>query len=391
MESYDMVTWKAADPASGTVVSYTNDGTANTGFVSEQNEPLGQSISLTPPPIEPQSPTYEAHIFDAYDPEWQCSVSRAFYGGFGGMPDHCQNKILKDLRIPLTETFGWHPSSLLKLVDSPLPGYVGGGSDGMAYAMGRALSSSSKLSLSGGTKNGNCVDSGSDGENIVICVNQKGLRDKSRADSTIPSDIGQRLDASNGDPLQEEDVPTWFMKTLRPFLEKALLRDSCSGFIKAHADGVDVLGGFDALLAKPHGFVQVARKSAEGYATFAFGTFANNNAQVYFNHNPNPWPAKLPIGPYIAYRLLVVTLIHEIIHLYGADDNAMARRLFAAGVTPKPAPDPKAYPITADGMRRYAFDSSNAWAPYLSKACLVPDEEFRVWWQTLDWGVKDDD
>ncbi len=35
----------------GTVVSYTNDGTVNTGFVSEQNEPLGQGISLEPPQL----------------------------------------------------------------------------------------------------------------------------------------------------------------------------------------------------------------------------------------------------------------------------------------------------------------------------------------------------
>ena len=103
-----MVTWKTSDPASGTVVSYTNDGTANTGFVSEQTEPLGQSVALTDPepPNEPQ--TYEQHLFFASDPEWQCSVPDAFYGGFQGRPDHCQNKVLRNLDIPLTDTFKWN-------------------------------------------------------------------------------------------------------------------------------------------------------------------------------------------------------------------------------------------------------------------------------------------
>lgn len=53
------------------------DGTANTGIVSEQTEPLGQRISLEPPPVEPQPPTYEAYLFDAFDPEWQCSKQGA--------------------------------------------------------------------------------------------------------------------------------------------------------------------------------------------------------------------------------------------------------------------------------------------------------------------------
>ncbi len=103
-----MVTWKTSDPVTGTVVSYTNDGTSNTGIVSNQTEPLGQSISLSPPPVEPQPPTYEAYLFDAYDPEWQCSnVPDDFYGSFEGMPDHCQRKRLHDLKRPLTDTFKW--------------------------------------------------------------------------------------------------------------------------------------------------------------------------------------------------------------------------------------------------------------------------------------------
>ena len=196
-ESYDMVTWKTSDPVTGTVVSYTNDGTSNTGIVSNQTEPLGQSISLSPPPVEPEPPTYEAHLFDAYDPEWQCNIDASFYGGFNGLPDHCQNKILKNLGLALKDIFGWHPSSVSKIVDSPLPGYVGGGSDGMAYAMGRALSSSNKLSLSGGTKTVDCPDTDSADGTIRVCTSINGLRDKNRSGPSLPNDIDQRLDAGN--------------------------------------------------------------------------------------------------------------------------------------------------------------------------------------------------
>ncbi|MBX7061529.1 MAG: hypothetical protein K1X52_07705 [Pyrinomonadaceae bacterium] len=109
----DMVTWKTSDPASGTEVSYRNDGTANTGYVSGQVEPLGQSVALTDPepPNEPsQYPSsYEQYLFSARESEWECKVSDKFYGGFQGMPDHCQKKRLMDLRIPLAQTFNWDP------------------------------------------------------------------------------------------------------------------------------------------------------------------------------------------------------------------------------------------------------------------------------------------
>lgn len=84
---------------SGTIVSYTNDGTSNTGFVSEQNEPFGQGISLEPPPVEPQPPTYEAYLFSAREPEWQCSLPFSF------QPVSCQIRA----EIAASETdFGMH-------------------------------------------------------------------------------------------------------------------------------------------------------------------------------------------------------------------------------------------------------------------------------------------
>jgi len=103
----DMVTWKTSDPASGTVVSYTNDGTANTGFVSEQTEPLGQSVALTDPEPPNEPSTYEQHLFFASDPEWQCSMPDAFYGGFQGRPDHCQDRVLMSFDWSLDQIYGF--------------------------------------------------------------------------------------------------------------------------------------------------------------------------------------------------------------------------------------------------------------------------------------------
>ena len=142
----DMVTWKTSDPASGTEVSYRNDGTANTGFVSGQVEPLGQSVALTDPepPNEPQ--TYEQHLFFASEPEWQCSVPDAFYGGFQGRPDHCQNRLVYiDHAEALFSPLSLGKMAVPTLVDSPLS--LAGSGPTTAYAsnaMRYALRSSDK-------------------------------------------------------------------------------------------------------------------------------------------------------------------------------------------------------------------------------------------------------
>ena len=82
--TYDNVTWKTSDPATGTVVSYWNAGTSNTGAVSEENEPLGQRIALEDPeePFQPES--YEQHFNFASDPDWQCQLPDSF------QPTECQ-------------------------------------------------------------------------------------------------------------------------------------------------------------------------------------------------------------------------------------------------------------------------------------------------------------
>lgn len=70
-----------------------------TGYVSDQNEHLGQGISLEPPPVEPQPPTYEAYLFSAREPEWQCSSPFSF------QPVSCQIRA----EIAASETdFGMH-------------------------------------------------------------------------------------------------------------------------------------------------------------------------------------------------------------------------------------------------------------------------------------------
>ena len=69
---------RCSDPASGTEVSYRNDGTANTGYVSGQVEPLGQSVALTDPEPPNEPSTYEQHLFFASEPEWQCNLPASF-------------------------------------------------------------------------------------------------------------------------------------------------------------------------------------------------------------------------------------------------------------------------------------------------------------------------
>ncbi|MBX3282993.1 MAG: hypothetical protein KF756_11000 [Acidobacteria bacterium] len=120
----------------------------------------------------------------------------AFYGGFQGLPDHCQDRVLMNLDTPLTDTFGWHPSSLKRidgLVDFS-PNSPNGSDGGLSIAsrtMGRALTISHK-SASDGDGAPDCEDSGGI---IRVCTKEKGL-----ADASLPSDLAQHLDASAGDP-----------------------------------------------------------------------------------------------------------------------------------------------------------------------------------------------
>ena len=195
-----MVTWKTSDPVSGTVVSYTNDGTANTGFVSEQTEPLGQGISLEPPPVEPEPPTYEAHLFDAYDPEWQCSdEARDYYGSFSGLPEHCQRKRLYAAGIDLP----WTNEYSVKLIVS-YPEHSSHEATHQGFGASKALKAENDLRMAALFSSGKNNKSSGSGVSAFGCTFDSGVDCTVPSlpfDSALPIDIAQRLDAGNGGDL----------------------------------------------------------------------------------------------------------------------------------------------------------------------------------------------
>jgi YD repeat-containing protein len=99
------VLWKTADPVTGTTGSLTE-----TGGETEDAEPLGQKILKRDPTVlaEPDAPSYETRLGSANDPQWQCEAGAAFYGGFSGMPFHCQKKALfaAGIKLPWEDEIG---------------------------------------------------------------------------------------------------------------------------------------------------------------------------------------------------------------------------------------------------------------------------------------------
>jgi len=123
----DSIEWTTADPVTGTLgrFSYNTDGS---GSSTEEYEPLGQTISTIDPAAapEPEPPNEPSPIGDASEPQWQCEMGEAFYGGFSAMPFHCQKKMLMDLSSGLTDLYGFSTKeeSPHRLADSPLPDFT---------------------------------------------------------------------------------------------------------------------------------------------------------------------------------------------------------------------------------------------------------------------------
>ncbi|MGQ0543400.1 MAG: hypothetical protein ACT4O9_16390 [Blastocatellia bacterium] len=95
----------------------------------------------------------------AGDMQWQCQVPPQFWGGFSGMPFHCQKQMLQDLSRGLDEIYGFSnphnpniPSRVTTIIglDSPverppIPGAdTGGGNSGMNLALSSMLTPTSK-------------------------------------------------------------------------------------------------------------------------------------------------------------------------------------------------------------------------------------------------------
>ena len=113
--------WRTADPVTGTVGSFSYTAEYGTHFYKEETEPLGQTLHPSDPADIPEPPANDSGINRADDPHWQCTAGAQFYGGFTGMPFHCQLKALLNAgdKLPWEEASPNHQPS--DIVDSPMP------------------------------------------------------------------------------------------------------------------------------------------------------------------------------------------------------------------------------------------------------------------------------
>lgn len=194
--------------------------------------------------------------------------------------------------------------------------------------------------------------------------------------------------------LAQQAIDREFIDSLKPFLRQALDRPSCKAFIEKYVGGADLFEAFEKLLEQG-GMVQVPRKADDLYSAFAIGTVDDKTARIEFNYNPNPYPTRDLRGAYVQTRMLVLTLIHELIHLVkaGGGDYEMHKKLFAAGVTTRPVPNPLDYdPKTGksksgDGTT-FSGTASAGFSDGLNPACLPPTEDWKKWWATAGGDVQ---
>lgn len=109
---------------------------------------------------------------------------------------------------------------------------------------------------------------------------------------------------------------------------------------------------------------------------------------IAFNYSEvSPYPAKFAISGYIRTRMIIKTIIHEIIHIEsGLDDAELSKKLYEAGVIKTPPP-PSMKDFVAENPNRTAkevnawiLSHSKYWGAALDNNCLSSDEEFKKWW-----------
>ena len=166
------------------------------GINKEEFEPLGQKIHANDPAGDAET-TYQAHVGGAGDAEWQCQAPEAFYGGFQGMPDHCQMAVLMDFNRGLDELYGSgrREANVKEMVDSPLPQQINSSSDRM---MTYALTSSSK-------KDSKNKQQGDDDEDVVLGLptGEVGGASVTVRDDTIPGFIDASYSGNALSPAQQ--------------------------------------------------------------------------------------------------------------------------------------------------------------------------------------------
>ena len=97
---------------------------------------MGQNIRLNDPADLPE-PTYDNRLRSADDPQWQCTAGEKFWGGFEGLPWHCQyaDMINKALNGDQLWTIEANPKQItFDEIDSPVPGMYSASDDVLIYA-----------------------------------------------------------------------------------------------------------------------------------------------------------------------------------------------------------------------------------------------------------------
>lgn len=142
--------WMTADPVTGKSHGYSYFRQAND---NKEREPLGQEVLDYDPTDDDElsEPPPNETLEYWRDMQWQCDAGEDFYGGFYGMPQHCQMAVAQDFSRGLDQIFGWdqeeNPQKLPTGVDSPLPDISipgSGGSSPSNTALAFAMSSTSK-------------------------------------------------------------------------------------------------------------------------------------------------------------------------------------------------------------------------------------------------------
>ncbi|NOT49246.1 MAG: hypothetical protein HOP17_16065 [Acidobacteria bacterium] len=217
--NYDSISWRTADPVTGTVgwYNYSSGGSASG---TEETEPLGQSLHKTDP-TDYTPPGNESFIGYAGDPQWQCEEKNAswLWGEFHKWPVSCQSRHMQEATVTVYDYSTdkkENPQAIAHgPIDSPLP--AGYSPDrGMSYTsksmMSFALTSSH--SKDGGEGDGKCKRK--DGTYIEPC--------ESKADPA-PLVIPNFQDASvsgvdpyvDGDHTKAQQLPQCLRDFLRPF------------------------------------------------------------------------------------------------------------------------------------------------------------------------------
>jgi len=327
----------------------------------EKVNPLGQKIN-------PHDPRIEA-------------MGKSFFN----QPGHCQKAAIERIDLqslfPSTED---NPQGVSAPPGSTDGGSSGGGSEGMPVNP----TTTSKPTGHGGSRSINpsqmpsadgCSYDSDGRPNCAVQI-EVDFWDKDK----ISAEFG-------GDVKIIGKVDDDMLDFVKPLLEKAVNRPSCKAFIEQFAGGADI-GALFGKVRKQGGFVYIERKAGDKDVAFQTGSIEQKTAQIQYNYRL-PFPSEpgkkyTELGFFIATRMLVITLIHELIHASNdkLHDYEMGRRLFEAGKI-KENPNVNIKGMTKEEARKATFNASDKWSNVLRSECTPSDQEFLDWWK--NWGLDE--